>query len=135
CMSNGNGASKPSSARKIVEFLLRERSLIDRRIPPIVRHSLHVAFGANATSQPVDRTLVLMFRYGREVEGIKEMEFLLLLIELCGRVVPLAYPDEDWPDFIITHDGLILWEAAKPPTEATRNEETADTGARADFTP
>ncbi len=134
-MSNGNGVSDCATARKIIAHLLRHR-LFNPRIPPIVRHSLHTAYGHMPGAQPVDQTLVAMFRYGHEEEKIEEIEFLLMLMEQCGRIAPIAYPDEERPDFIILPDGRKIWEAeAGPMASASHEEEDVSVETRASVTP
>ncbi len=118
----------------MIAYMMRHQ-MIEQRIPPIVRHSLHVAYGHMPSAHPVDKTLVALFRYGREEDKIEEIEFLLMLMEVCGRVTPIAYPDEDRMVFIILPNGRKIWEANPPPAEPAASREDASLGDEASSTP
>lgn len=114
-MSEGNGVSAiREPARDLVAYIIKHH-MREKQFSPMVRHSLRVAFGRMPTSQPVDRCIVTLLRLGREAYGVTEREFLLQLMQQCGRVAPVSYPDDDNPEYQIAPDGTITWQAAVPP--------------------
>jgi hypothetical protein len=73
-----------------------------------------------------DQCLVSHFRFVRENRGVTEHQLLLELMRQSERAVPLAYPSEDEPEFIIQPDGQMLWEAPKPKSACPKCEGEAD---------
>jgi hypothetical protein len=100
------------SAKTIAEYVLKHHA---KGISPTVRHALRVAYGAMPGAHPIDHAVATLFRYGREVENIDLMVQLVALMDAANRQVPLCFPDEDKPDFIVTPQGEMIWEAPKPP--------------------
>lgn len=93
---------------------LRKYHLPKDPLNPLARHSIRVAFGHAPSNQSSDQCIVTLVRLYKDYKGVTELQLLHELMRQSGRTVPLAYPSEDRPDFIILPNGEMLWEAPKP---------------------